>query len=162
MTTKPIRYGEDGDFFIFKTRQSRKVAALLCSGKEYIADINQTRMSKNDYRLLMRALDLHNCPIFGFLRDNAEWGESHGEALITVRCLRSKIKITEFYDWTDFLFYRDSNDHADDETYPATVRKMLFDSFKANCLKDSGSFQNPQIIVESILPQEVLDISYPK
>lgn len=108
----------DEDTITLYTVQDKKVLDKLNKGETYIASYNNIfDMEYLDlYKKLSSLYGFKNCPIFCADEDSLHIIESSGieatgnRELITLNVPRSEVKVHNYYDWTDYLFF-----HIDDD-----------------------------------------------
>ena len=106
------------DTITLYTVQDKKVLNKLNKGETYTASYNNIfDMDYLDlYKKLSSLYGFKNCPIFCADEDSLHIIESSGieangnKELITLNVPRSEVKVHNYYDWTDYLFF-----HFDDD-----------------------------------------------
>lgn len=144
------------------TYQGSEVVDILNSGTTYYADYNKgifKNATDNPYRHLAKALSLSNCPIFAStskakLDYMMEASGLDGEyTLLTLNVPRSEIKMTDYYDWTDYIYY-----YVDQEEDIEMSKEEYEDYLRSKMTKLKG-FTYPQVILDRIEPDWVISKS---
>ena len=157
--------GIDNKLIDVYTYQSDEVIDSLKNNQEYHADINsgmfQEKGSRNNpYRKLKQILGLSNYPIFGALSKtdlermlDSSFISRRGRKLLRLRVPRNEIKITEYYDWTDYLYALEDRKSFEEES--GITIKELEDLLREQ--RDVESYEEPQVILDRIEPSWVIE-----
>lgn len=134
------------------TVQGIDVIDTLKAGKTYIADYNNIRFAeyKNQYKKLSELLGFKNCPIFcapvgnqsSIEASNVDANKNTNK--LYLRVPESELRYTEYYDWSDYLYYTHNPEEAEDG---------LIEYLENHMLSSSTNLDTPQIVLDRIEPE---------
>lgn len=154
----------DGNTIRVYTYQSSAVVRKLKNNKVYIAKpekgMFQDYGEYNPYLSLIKVLGLKGGPIFGALSidmldqmmEASELEDSDRNKLLTLNVPKNEVKLTEYYDWTDYIYALDD---------PIGFEKSggISLSELENLLRDQrseSSYEVPQVVIDKIKPEWIV------